>query len=102
MAEKRAASGRKSKEEAAKSTTRRPAKAAGVGTKTRRAGKAPVGEPNPEERWRMVAEAAYYIAEKRGFVGGDPAADWYEAEKQVAQFLQQAARPAKTSKRAGP
>lgn len=36
-----------------------------------------------EERWRMIAEAAYLIAEKRGFVGGDPAEDWYAAEAQI-------------------
>jgi hypothetical protein len=37
----------------------------------------------PEERWRMISEAAYYRAEKRGFVGGDPAEDWAEAEAQI-------------------
>ena len=30
----------------------------------------------------MIAESAYYISEKRGF-RSDPAADWYEAEKQL-------------------
>ncbi len=37
----------------------------------------------PEERWHMIEEAAYYHAEKRGFVGGDPAQDWSEAEAQI-------------------
>ena len=32
--------------------------------------------PSPEERRRMIAEAAYFRAEKRGFVDGDPSADW--------------------------
>jgi hypothetical protein len=36
-----------------------------------------------EERWRMVAEAAYYIAQRRGFVGGDANADWLAAEAEV-------------------
>jgi hypothetical protein len=36
-----------------------------------------------EERWRMVAEAAYYIAQRRGFVGGDALADWVAAEAEV-------------------
>ncbi len=40
-----------------------------------------------EERWRMVAEAAYFIAEKRGFQNGDPAQDWIEAEKQIDAIL---------------
>jgi hypothetical protein len=37
----------------------------------------------PEERWHMISEAAYYRAEKRGFVGGDSAEDWAEAEAQI-------------------
>lgn len=37
----------------------------------------------PEERWHMIEEAAYYQAEKRGFVGGDPAEDWAAAEVQI-------------------
>ena len=36
-----------------------------------------------EERWRMVAEAAYYIAQQRGFAGGDTVADWLAAETAV-------------------
>lgn len=42
---------------------------------------------NPEERYRMVAVAAYYRAEKRGFVGGDPAQDWVDAEAEVTQLI---------------
>ncbi len=34
----------------------------------------------PEERHRMIAETAYYLAEARDFKGGDDAADWLEAE----------------------
>lgn len=43
--------------------------------------------PTPEERWKMISDAAYYIAEKRGFVGGDPAQDWSEAERQIEEYL---------------
>jgi hypothetical protein len=35
----------------------------------------------------MICEAAYYIAERRAFIGGDPAADWFEAERQVDDRL---------------
>lgn len=42
---------------------------------------------SPEERARMVAEAAYYRAERRGFQNGDQHADWYEAEKEVEVIL---------------
>lgn len=37
---------------------------------------------SPEERWRMIAEAAYYLAQRRGF-GGDAVADWLAAEAEV-------------------
>lgn len=36
-----------------------------------------------ERRWRMIAEAAYFRAERRGFAGGDPLRDWTEAEAEV-------------------
>lgn len=45
-----------------------------------------------EERWRMVAEAAYYIAQRRGFVGGDANADWAQAEAEVEARLKQEGR----------
>ncbi len=36
-----------------------------------------------EERRRMIEEAAYSLAEQRGFTGGDPESDWLEAEAQI-------------------
>src|SRR5690606_11784479 len=39
------------------------------------------------ERRRMIAEAAYFRAERRGFSGGDPVADWIEAEAEVDAAL---------------
>lgn len=44
----------------------------------------------PEERYRAIAEAAYYIAERRGFQEGDPAQDWREAEAQIDAWLLEA------------
>jgi|GEM_PF-236870 len=38
---------------------------------------------SPLERWNMVTEAAYYRAQARGFVGGNPMEDWREAEKAI-------------------
>lgn len=46
----------------------------------------------PEERYRMIAEAAYYIAERRGFTGGDVATDWLTAEAEIDRTLQQEGR----------
>lgn len=41
---------------------------------------------SPEQRYNMVAEAAYYIAERAGFSGN--AYDyWIEAEAQIAKML---------------
>jgi len=41
-----------------------------------------------EQRWQMIAEAAYYRVLRRGFQGGDPARDWQEAEIEVDRRLQ--------------
>jgi len=38
---------------------------------------------SPMDRWKMVAEAAYYRAQKRGFIGGNPMDDWVDAEKEI-------------------
>jgi len=35
------------------------------------------------ERMRMVSEAAYYMAEHRGFTPGDELSDWLAAEQQI-------------------
>lgn len=38
-------------------------------------------------RQRMVAEAAYYRAEKRGFAPGQELDDWLAAEAEIAQYF---------------
>jgi len=40
-----------------------------------------------EERQKMIAEAAYLRAERRGFAGGDPTDDWLAAEWEIDQIL---------------
>ena len=42
---------------------------------------------DPAERQRMIGEAAYYLAEKRGFAHGHHDADWAAAEKQIDAML---------------
>ena len=45
-------------------------------------------DPPQESGWhRMIAEAAYFIAEKRGFAGGHSLDDWLTAEQQVRQVI---------------
>lgn len=41
----------------------------------------------PEERHRMIAETAYFLAQERGFTAGDPVSDWIEAERRVDRQL---------------
>ncbi len=42
-----------------------------------------------EERIRMIREAAWLRAERRGFVGGSPEQDWLEAEQEIDTMLMQ-------------
>lgn len=46
---------------------------------------------SPEQRHAMIAEAAYFIAERNGFTS-DPLADWLAAEAEIDSLLQQANR----------
>jgi hypothetical protein len=38
---------------------------------------------NGEDRFNMIADAAYYRALGRGFNGGDPLEDWLMAEAEI-------------------
>ena len=40
-----------------------------------------------EQRQHMIAEAAYFRAQQRGFQYGDPQQDWLAAEAEVDQML---------------
>jgi len=50
-----------------------------------KARKAPAAkkELSPEERHEMIARAAFFIAEHRGFLGGNALSDWLLAEREV-------------------
>ena len=39
--------------------------------------------PTPAERQEMIAQAAYYRAEKRNFEPGHELEDWFEAEAEL-------------------
>lgn len=45
---------------------------------------------SPEEFQQMVASAAYFRAEKRGFTAGHELEDWLEAETEIRRQLGQA------------
>ena len=51
------------------------------------AARAKLGSLTSEERYLMIAEAAYYIAAKRNFAPGDPTRDWCDAEAQINAML---------------
>ena len=40
-----------------------------------------------EDRYRMIAEAAYFLAERRGFLPGGELQDWLAAELEVDEIL---------------
>ena len=76
--------GTTTKPRARKSPARKPA-AKRVATR-----KATATNPNAEsERQHMIREAAYYLAQKRGFFGGDPVSDWIAAESEIETRLGQ-------------
>ncbi len=45
-------------------------------------------DPPMESEWhRMISEAAYFLAEKRGFEAGRALDDWMQAELQMKEVL---------------
>jgi hypothetical protein len=62
-----------------KAATRKPA--AKKATK-KSVARTPVLQLDAELRYRMISEAAYYLAEQDAF-GGDPVSYWLAAEKQL-------------------
>lgn len=49
--------------------------------------KTPANNVDSDQRRLMIAEAAYYIAEQRGFNGGDCVRDWLLAEQEIDRRL---------------
>lgn len=89
-----AAKDSKIKEPKAKGTAKKPAKPVAeavpepkAAAKRTPAKRAKGGAVTPEERHRMISEAAYHLAEHRGFEGGDPHADWLAAEAEIDRRL---------------
>ncbi|HUX65496.1 DUF2934 domain-containing protein [Sulfuricella sp.] len=65
-----------------------PKKAVAAAPKKPAAKRTTVAKPTvtPEQRFCMIAEAAYFHAERRGF-RGDPVQDWIAAEAEIAALL---------------
>jgi hypothetical protein len=66
-----------------------PARAVTVAAKPKRENS--VARPGPvlsvQERQRLVEQAAYFRAEKRGFAPGCELQDWVEAEAEVLRLI---------------
>lgn len=49
-------------------------------------------QPAPERRQQLIAETAYFIAERRGFAPGNELDDWLRAEAEVEARIKGAMR----------
>ena len=47
----------------------------------------PQAPVSPEQRHQLIAEAAYFRAQRRGFGEPDPLSDWLEAEADIDRML---------------
>ncbi len=61
--------------------------------KSRATAPARAADVAPDLRWKMIAEAAYLRAERRGFTSGDPVDDWLAAEREVDRRLAKRTHP---------
>lgn len=41
----------------------------------------------PEQRRQLIAQAAYFIAERRGFAPGNELEDWLQAEAEIEAWM---------------
>jgi len=65
-----------------------PTRATVAAATVRNVSDAPARRPvSAAERARMIAEAAYFRAQRRGFGNGDPVRDWAEAEAEIDAML---------------
>lgn len=67
----------------------RPKASPQKGHKIKASSVASVSQQDVAERQVMIAEAAYFIAEHRGFTAGDELSDWLQAEREVQPSAQQ-------------
>lgn len=71
---------------AAKPAAKKPAAATRTAVAKKPTTTKPAVAPSPEQRYRMVQEAAYFIAEKNGFVAGS-LDYWIAAEAEIDAVL---------------
>jgi len=64
-----------------------PTKKVAKKSKTTSKQKTPSISITSEERWKMIAIAAYHKAERRGFAPGSDLQDWADAEQEIDELL---------------
>lgn len=69
------------------SSSRQGASEAASGSVAKAARRGNIKPVSAEERDRMIAMAAYYRAEQRGFAPGHELEDWCEAETEIERQL---------------
>jgi hypothetical protein len=88
LAETKTTSEKKSKaaKSSAKTTATKRKSSAPKSPRSKKAKSATI-EISAEQRLGMIAETAYFKAEKRGFSGGNPLDDWLAAETEIDALL---------------
>jgi hypothetical protein len=82
-------SSKKTKKKAAKKAAKKVAKKAVAASSSDGSGRRRRDDGVPAvQRHELIAEAAYLRAAARGFHGGDPTADWLEAEREIDDRLE--------------
>jgi cell division protein FtsN len=69
--------------------TARPLAAMSAAASVSSARRSRISKIDPDQRHHYVEVAAYYIAERRGFLGGCQAEDWVQAETEIERLLQE-------------
>jgi len=67
--------------------SRAPGKSKNSSSTERAASDATGGAISADDRYRMIATAAYYRAERRGFAPGSELEDWCAAESEIDRHL---------------
>lgn len=73
-------------------------KAAPGAAANRRKAAPPMDGVTDRERYLLIAEAAYYRAERRGFAPGHELEDWLDAETEVGRMVAAARTPPASEK----
>jgi len=89
MVAKRVTPGKKTAKEKAPPPAKLEPVAETVTSKSSRSAHAGSRSIDPEVRRQMVAAEAYFLAERRGFAGGNALEDWVAAERVVESRLKE-------------